>query len=820
MKKTMKITALLLAVVMLFCNSNLAFAAEKNEVPDEVGIVSHPGKLVTLDDIAAHAKTRKSGAKGALGSETKTIPFLCIVIGFSNIPYLEDANWNERLFNGDTSLQQYYLDMSLNQFTFVPASESSVYSVDGNTNTADAVNDGIVHINLDMEHDNWTSLNDKTSSTTLYSAFADAVIKADEYVDFAAYDTDGDGEIENNEMALGFIVAGYEASTTETFDRGVTSYLWAHAWGLSGILWYCDLSEELPYPDGVLVSDYIAISEMLDDGSLSSTGVFAHELGHYLGLPDLYDTSYGNYGEFANYAVEFVSVMASGSWGYNEDFSPATYSFDIWSRCELGWVTPQEVTSSGTYSVKAQDFSGDGEYTVLKIPINKHEYYLIENRQFNKWDSGMPSVIYKTYGKMGISGGIIVWHIDEQVYNQYRPTNGVNDSSQHRPAIMPIYIEKDENSNRSFIGTHESDSIITGCPFYDKAFWNEYLTEIEGGMNLPAYGRGANADLRAARTYSGIRLEFIDNADTEMNVKITVPEKEPENAFSLSLDNNIFVNIIIDADFYGEDAYAAIEYNHNSNVSQTPDFKTDTVKLSELTLIDDPTNAYYGARKLSVLQAPAQSTEPITVKIYASQADVGDESKVVDTIEFSIYDYFREIIEDYNGAMETELKNLAKTTLDYAASAQNYFDYNTDNMATKDVQGGFYNDVNSFDMASVNASASAPGCIQSFSVVVKSDLEINLLSRTPINVTSASIDANSSKFAVSSYQKDGWYVVHIEGIEPANMDNTFTVETDKGEIQMSANYIMKLMANSSDEKLVSLAKAMYLYGAAANVFFE
>jgi hypothetical protein len=173
------------------------------------------------------------------------------------------------------------------------------------------------------------------------------------------------------------------------------------------------------------------------------------------------------------------------------------------------------------------------------------------------------------------------------------------------------------------------------------------------------------------------------------------------------------------------------------------------------------------------------------------------------------------------GEYEEDLKDLARATLDYAAAAQNYFEYNQSNMATKDnASNAYYGEVASVDMASVTASASAPSCIQSFTVVVKSDLEINLLSRTPIEVTSASIDTTgTSRFEAENTTNGDWYVVHIKGIEPANMDNTFTVVTDKGNIVMSANAIMKMMANSNDEKMVTLAKAMYLYGAAADTYF-
>ena len=293
---------------------------------------------------------------------------------------------------------------------------------------------------------------------------------------------------------------------------------------------------------------------------------------------------------------------------------------------------------------------------------------------------------------------------------------------------------------------------------------------------------------------------------------------EPNNGTNITVADTISENFYLDGDYYGADAYVTVNYNHNSNLSQTANFNTDDPqKLSEMDKISG--GDYAGNSIISVIQAPAQSTEPITINVYASQADAEAGTNPVDTIEYSVYTYCREIIE---GEYEDDVKDLAKATLDYAAAAQLYFNYNTDNMATTDNSGNaFYGDVAGVDFDGVAGVSSLATGIQSFSVVVKSDLEINLLSRTPINVENASIDTTgTSRFAAENTTNGDWYVVHISGIEPANMDNTFTVVTDKGNIEMSANAIMKLMANSDDENLVTLAKAMYLYGAAANAYFD
>ena len=62
----------------------------------------------------------------------------------------------------------------------------------------------------------------------------------------------------------------------------------------------------------VKVNKYTIQPELYGTGtSISTIGVFAHEFGHALGLPDLYDTDYTSEG------VGNWSLMAGGSWNYS-----------------------------------------------------------------------------------------------------------------------------------------------------------------------------------------------------------------------------------------------------------------------------------------------------------------------------------------------------------------------------------------------------------------------------------------------------------------------------------------------------------------------
>ena len=63
-------------------------------------------------------------------------------------------------------------------------------------------------------------------------------------------------------------------------------------------------------------------------------GVFAHEYGHDLGLPDLYDTASGGDSD-----VDFWDLMSSGSHS-GPIFQSMPTHMGIWDKWVLGWADP------------------------------------------------------------------------------------------------------------------------------------------------------------------------------------------------------------------------------------------------------------------------------------------------------------------------------------------------------------------------------------------------------------------------------------------------------------------------------------------------
>ena len=241
----------------------------------------------------------------------------------------------------------------------------------------------------------------------------EAIANVDPGVDFSQYDNDGDGTID----ALGIIYAGGGAHDGCATGSN-TDNLWPHSGGLAN-----------PGPtvsaDGKTVNPFIinsevtyALSNPSNCNQIQTIGLFAHELGHSLGLPDLYDTDVGS----ASSGVSWWSAMASQflSTTNNADSPP---HYDPWSKAFEGWVTPIVHAAGDRFVESIQRVEDSGEvHQFLANPGGfeiggSGEYFLVENRQQVLFDAQLGGC------------GILVWHIEEsQTGNQ----NGGHTTASHR----------------------------------------------------------------------------------------------------------------------------------------------------------------------------------------------------------------------------------------------------------------------------------------------------------------------------------------------------------------------------------------------------
>ncbi|MFF3618817.1 immune inhibitor A domain-containing protein [Streptomyces sp. NPDC002467] len=155
-----------------------------------------------------------------------------------------------------------------------------------------------------------------------------------EYDVWDRYDADHDGNFDEPDGYLDHLVVVH-AGKDQTWGGGAQGKdaVWAHRWfaywnqaGTAGP--EGNKAGGTPVGDsGIWAGDY------LTGGENSGAGLFSHEFGHDLGLPDLYSSDGDN-------GVNFWSLMSSASYLGKGPGTTGEFPGDLdpWSKLQLGWL--------------------------------------------------------------------------------------------------------------------------------------------------------------------------------------------------------------------------------------------------------------------------------------------------------------------------------------------------------------------------------------------------------------------------------------------------------------------------------------------------
>ena len=174
---------------------------------------------------------------------------------------------------------------------------------------------------------------------------------------------------------------------------------------------------------------------------MTLVGTACHELGHDLGLADLYNTGSSS----TKQNVDGMSLMSMGSWGYREGDIPGTTPahIDPYGKIFLSFYDAQELEVNGRY--KLAPAWDSASYSILRIPTADPEiYYLVENRQLGGFDDGLHYQAERFLGYTGkdFKGGLVIWRIDEYVLEETWWENTVN-NTEGKYGIMPLLFYDD-----------------------------------------------------------------------------------------------------------------------------------------------------------------------------------------------------------------------------------------------------------------------------------------------------------------------------------------------------------------------------------------
>ncbi|HBK01726.1 MAG TPA: hypothetical protein DDY77_01670 [Clostridiales bacterium] len=268
---------------------------------------------------------------------------------------------------------------------------------------------------------------------------------------------------------------------------------------------------------------------------------------------------------------------------------------------------------------------------------------------------------------------------------------------------------------------------------------------------------------------------------------------------SVTLDENIKVNIVIKA----PDGYTQAKIDFSIGEGQetvTADIQNGTATLS------------------TGLVTPQYMNEEVTVTVAYTSGN--EKLDVTGTISAKRYlDEIRSGSAEKYGELPfayEDLKLLADDLLDYGASAQNYVDYNTDNLANGGKVGG-----NEF-----KATGSDYKKTGGFTWYVGAEFDYSVkpvfVFKTPDNYTlsedvTAEISCNEKNATAEIVPENGTYRVTYDDFDLLDAEQPYTLTVkENGKETASVTYSLKTLAQTAkDEKLSALLKDTFVYATSA-----
>jgi immune inhibitor A len=256
-----------------------------------------------------------------------------------NVAHYEDMLFSER--RRDVSMRNFYIEQSSNRYTvngtvedwvLVPFNEARYGTNLCGDIVCSTVWDFVEH-QVNAWYDEKIAAGWSNADVQAYLAQFDV---------WDRYDFDGDGNFDEADGYIDHFQSVHAGSGEETGGGAQgEDAIWSHRWYVH----FEDIGVTGPSPDyllgGVQIGDSnVWIGDYTIEPEDGGVGVFAHEFGHDLGLPDLYDTS-GNTGGAEN-STGFWTLMSSGSYGSTgrprDGIGTKPIPMGAYEKIFLGWT--------------------------------------------------------------------------------------------------------------------------------------------------------------------------------------------------------------------------------------------------------------------------------------------------------------------------------------------------------------------------------------------------------------------------------------------------------------------------------------------------
>ncbi|MBZ0179939.1 MAG: T9SS type A sorting domain-containing protein [Melioribacteraceae bacterium] len=337
---------------------------------------------------------------------------------------------------------------------------------------------------------------------------------------------------------------------------------------------------------------------------LTINGYICATIGSYIGIPDLYDTKTGK-----SSIGRFGLMDPQGFYAYNGVFPPEP---SAWVKKYLGWITPQVITSDKEIFLIPYILNPSGNNSVVQIPINSKEYYLVERRSRDGNSDGS-TITYKVNNEIkqitfqndqdgfryfnidSLQGvvidvdefdwalpgvdeddedgefediGLIIWHVDESVIEENLATNSIN-ADRNRRGVFVIEADGIFDIGEDFVniltGLTETREAIKEDTWYPNNPARLYENIFNFESNPPAVSNlGIN---------SIVEMRNFNISDGVYTFNVSFGNEFVQRIGSIQLDNSLPYNWIVnsevrDSSFYVGTPIKTFYVNLNFEIKQ------------------------------------------------------------------------------------------------------------------------------------------------------------------------------------------------------------------------------------------------------------
>ena len=240
------------------------------------------------------------------------------------------------------------------------------------------------------------------------------------------YDHDNDGDFNEPDGYLDHFQAVH-AGEGEDAGGGAQGEdaIWSHRWYVNSTDYGVTGPTGAQFGGAQIGNTGFWIGDYTVEAENGGLGVFAHEYGHDLGLPDFYDTNGGEN------STAFWTLMSSGSWLNHgtEDIGTTPGYMGPWEKLQLGWldysvVNPGTTDAAFTLSPAAVQADGQDQALVVDVPDEAvTQDYVTPNGGHAWWTSSaddLNTTLTRTLDLTGVKSATVTakaWYDIEDGYD-------------------------------------------------------------------------------------------------------------------------------------------------------------------------------------------------------------------------------------------------------------------------------------------------------------------------------------------------------------------------------------------------------------------